>query len=162
EHIFYGYEDAEEPLLIDLELVIEREERVALLGANGAGKSTIIRLAAGELAPSRGIIRLGHNVTPAYQDQQLARLQGDKTVLEDALLKYRGTLLFVSHDRYFLRKLATRVVELEKGKLRNYLGGYDYYRSSRRLNAREGGSRNRTRRRVRSDLDKHQNVVAAR
>jgi ATP-binding cassette subfamily F protein 3 len=235
EYVFHGYEDAEGPLLTDLELVIERGERVALLGPNGAGKSTIIRLAAGELAPSGGIIRLGNNVTPAYQDQQLSRLQGDKTVLEetmeatgldaleardrlgaflfsgddvfkkvsslsggeknrlslveivvsganlllldeptnnldiparealeDALLKYRGTLLFVSHDRYLLRKLATRVVELEKGKLRNYLGGYDYYRSSRRLDAKEGGSRNRTRRRVRPELDKRQNVVAAR
>jgi ATP-binding cassette subfamily F protein 3 len=235
EDIFYGYEDTGEPLLTDLELIIERGERVALLGPNGAGKSTIIRLAAGELAPSRGIVRLGNNVTPAYQDQQLARLQGDKTVLEetmeatgldapeardllgaflfsgddvfkkvsslsggeknrlslveivvsganlllldeptnnldiparealeDALLKYRGTLLFVSHDRYFLRKLATRVVELEKGKLRNYLGGYDYYRSSRRLDAKEGESRNRTRRRVRPGLDKRQKVVATR
>ncbi|MBV9453355.1 MAG: ABC-F family ATP-binding cassette domain-containing protein [Rubrobacter sp.] len=234
ENVLYGYEDAEGALLTDLELVIERGERVALLGPNGAGKSTIIRLAAGELTPNRGIIRLGHNVTVAYQDQQLARLHGDKTILEetmeatgldapeardrlgaflfsddvfkkvyslsggeknrlslleivvsganlllldeptnnldiparealeDALLKYQGTLLFVSHDRYFLHKLATRIVELEKGKLRNYLGGYDYYRSSRRLDAQEGGSRNRTRRRVRPGLDKRQNVVAAR
>jgi ATP-binding cassette subfamily F protein 3 len=235
ENVLYGYEDAEGAVLTDLELVIERGERVALLGPNGAGKSTIIRLAAGELAPSRGIIRVGHNVTIAYQDQQLARLHGDKTILEetmeatgldapearaqlgaflfsgddvfkkvsslsggeknrlslleivvsganlllldeptnnldiparealeDALLKYRGTLLFVSHDRYFLRKLATRIVELEKGKLRNYLGGYDYYRSSRRLDAKEGASRNRTRRRVRPGLDKRQNVVATR
>ena len=235
ENVLYGYEDAEGAVLTDLELVIERGERVALLGPNGAGKSTIIRLAAGELAPSRGIIRVGHNVTIAYQDQQLARLHGDKTILEetmeatgldapeargqlgaflfsgddvfkkvsslsggeknrlslleivvsganlllldeptnnldiparealeDALLKYQGTLLFVSHDRYFLRKLATRIVELEKGKLRNYLGGYDYYRSSRRLDAKEGASRNRTRRRVRPGLDKRQNVVATR
>ena len=235
EDVFYGYEDAEEPLLTNLKLVLERGERVALLGPNGVGKSTIIRLAAGELAPSRGTVRLGNNVAPAYQDQQLARLQGDKTVLEetmeatrldapearnllgtflfsgndvfkkvsslsggeknrlslveivlsganlllldeptnnldiparealeDALLRYQGTLLFVSHDRYFLRKLATRVVELEKGKLRNYLGGYDYYRSSRRLDAKEGEGRNRTRRRVRPGLDKRQNVVATR
>src|ERR671933_341380 len=233
ESVSYGYEG--EPLLEDLELVVERGERVALLGPNGTGKSTIMRLAIGELEPQRGTVRLGNNVMPAYQDQQLAGLDGDKTLLEetmdatgfdapeardllgaflfsgddvfkkvsslsggeknrlslaeivvsganlllldeptnnldiparealeDALLKYRGTLLFVSHDRYFLRKLATRVVELEKGKLRNYLGGYDYYRSSRRLDAKEGEGRNRTRRRVRPGLDKRKNVVATR
>ena len=85
--------------------------------------------------------------------------------LEDALLRYQGTLFFISHDRYFLRKLATRVVELEGGKLVNYLGGYDYYRSYRRLDAREGGrvgGRRTPRRRVRPGLDKRQNVVATR
>ena len=235
EDVFHGYEANGEPLLADLELVIERGERVALLGPNGTGKSTIMRLAAGELAPSRGIVRLGNNVVVAYQDQQLALLDNDKTVLketmdatgfdapeardllgaflfsgddvfkkvsslsggeknrlslaeivvsganlllldeptnnldiparealEDALLEYRGTLFFISHDRYFLRKLATRVVELEKGKLQNYLGGYDYYRSSKRLDTKEGKSRSRTRRRVKPGLDKRQNVVAAR
>ena len=233
EGVSYGYGD--EPLLEDLELVIERKERVALLGPNGAGKSTIMRLATGELAGHSGTVRLGNNVVPAYQDQQLARLDGDKTVLEesmdatgldapeardllgaflfsgeevfkkvsslsggeqnrlslaeivssdanlllldeptnnldipalealeDALLKYQGTLLFISHDRYFLRKLATRVVEIEKGKLLNYLGGYDYYRSHRRLDVRESSGRRTPRRRVRPGLDKRQNVVATR
>jgi ATP-binding cassette, subfamily F, member 3 len=235
ENASYGYE-ADEPLLNDLELVIERGERVALLGSNGTGKSTIMRLAAGELDPQNGIVSLGNNVTPAYQDQQLARLDPKKTVLEeamnttgfdapeardllgaflfsgedvfkkvsalsggeknrlslaeivvsganlllldeptnnldiparealeDALLDYRGTLFFISHDRYFLRKLATRVVELEKGRLTNYLGGYDYYRAHRRLDAKEGGSgRRMPRRRVRPGLDNKQNIVATR
>ena len=233
EGVSYGYGD--EPLLEDLELVIERKERVALLGPNGAGKSTIMRLATGELVGQSGTVRLGNNVVPAYQDQQLARLDGDKTVLEeamdatgldapeardllgaflfsgedvfkkvsslsggeqnrlslaeivasdanlllldeptsnldipalealeDALLKYQGTLFFISHDRYFLRKLATRVVEIEKGKLLNYLGGYDYYRSHRRLDVRESSGRRTPRRRVRPGLDKRQNVVATR
>jgi ATP-binding cassette subfamily F protein 3 len=233
ESVSYGYED--ESLLAGIELVIERGEKVALLGPNGAGKSTIMRLAAGELEEQRGIVRLGNNVVPTYQDQQLARLDGDKTLLEeamnatgldapeardllgaflfsgddvfkkvsslsggeknrlslaeivvsganlllldeptnnldiparealeDALLEYRGTLFFISHDRYFLRKLATRVVELEKGGLVNYLGGYDYYRSHRRLDAREGSGRRTPRRRVRPGLDKRQNVVATR
>jgi len=232
EGVSYGYGDQQ--LLEDLDLVIERKERVALLGPNGAGKSTIMRLAAGELDPRSGTVRLGNNVMPAYQDQQLARLDGNKTVLEeaiaatgldapeardllgaflfsgdevfkkvsslsggeknrlslaeivasggnlllldeptnnldipalealeDALLEYRGTLFLISHDRYFLRKLATRVIELEKGKLVNYLGGYDYYRSHRRLEAREGAKRT-PRRRVRPGLDKRQNIVATR
>ena len=235
ENAYYGYE-AEEPLLNDLELIIERGERVALLGPNGAGKSTIMRLAAGEIDPQSGTVDLGNNVALAYQDQQLARLDPGKTVLEeamnatgfdapearellgaflfsgddvfkkvsalsggemnrlslaeivvsganlllldeptnnldiparealeDALLDYRGTLFFISHDRYFLRKLATRVVELEKGKLTNYLGGYDYYRAHRRLDVKEGsGGRRVPRRRVRPGLDNRQNIVATR
>ncbi len=238
EDVSYGHE-CDEPLLNDLELVLERRERVALLGPNGAGKSTIMRLVAGELVEQVGNVRLGNNVALAYQDQQLARLDPNKTVLEeamsatgfdapearellgaflfsgddvfkkvsalsggeqnrlslaeivvsganlllldeptnnldiparealeDALLEYRGTLFFISHDRYFLRKLATRVVELEKGKLTNYLGGYDYYRAHRRLDIREGGrgdgGRRAPRRRVRPGLDSRQNVVATR
>ena len=236
ESVFYGHE-GDQPLLNDLELVVERGERVALLGPNGAGKSTIMRLAAGELVKQGGTVRLGNNVAPAYQDQQLARLDPNKTVLEevmsatgfdapearellgaflfsgddvfkkvsslsggeqnrlslaeivvsganlllldeptnnldiparealeDALLEYQGTLFFISHDRYFLRKLATRVVELEKGKLTNYLGGYDYYRAHRRLDVREGGrgGRRTSRRRVRPGLDSKQNIVATR
>src|SRR5829696_2909485 len=83
EGVSYGYGDQQ--LLEDLDLVIERKERVALLGPNGAGKSTIMRLAAGELDPRSGTVRLGNNVVPAYQDQQLARLDVNKTVLEEAI-----------------------------------------------------------------------------
>ena len=233
EDVLYGYEDSGELLLKELDLTVERGERVALLGPNGTGKSTIMRLATGELAPKGGKLRLGNNVTPAYQDQQLARLEGSKTVLqeamdttgldapdtrdllgsflfsgedvfkkvsalsggeknrlslaeivvsganlllldeptnnldiparealEEALLNYRGTLFFISHDRYFLRKLATRVVELEGGKLTNYLGGYDYYRAHRRLDEKDG--KKKPRRRIRPGLDKNQNIVASR
>ena len=69
-------------------------------------------------------------------------------------------MFFISHDRYFLRKLATRVVELEDKKLTNYLGGYDYYHSHRRLESGEGKSR--PRRRVRPGQSKEQNVLAVR
>jgi ATP-binding cassette, subfamily F, member 3 len=69
-------------------------------------------------------------------------------------------MFFISHDRYFLRKLTTRVVELEDRKLRDYLGGYDYYRSHRRLDA--GNGRGRPRRRLRPGQGKEQNVLAAR
>jgi ATP-binding cassette, subfamily F, member 3 len=235
EDVRYAHEDADGPLLEDLDLVVERGERVALLGPNGTGKSTVMRLATGELSPQRGTVRLGHNVAPAYQDQQLARLDDAKTVLEEvmdatglkapeardllgaflfsgedvfkkvsalsggernrlslaeivvsganlllldeptnnldiparealeeALLEYRGTMFFISHDRYFLRKLATRVVELENRKLANYLGGYDYYRSHRRLDAAAGNGRRRPRRRLRPGQGKEQNVLAAR
>ena len=234
EGVRYAHEDADAPLLEDLDLVLERGERVALLGSNGTGKSTVMRLATGELSPQRGRVRLGHTVVPTYQDQQLARLDDNKTVLqevmdatgleapeardllgaflfsgedvlkkvsalsggernrlsiaeivvsganlllldeptnnldiparealEEALLEYRGTMFFISHDRYFLRKLATRVVELENRKLTNYLGGYDYYRSHRRLDTRDGKGKIR-RRRLRPGQDKEKNVLAAR
>ncbi len=233
EGVRYAHEDPDEPLLEALDLVVERGERVALLGPNGTGKSTILRLAVGEISPQRGSVRLGHNVVVAYQDQQLARLDDDKTVLqetmdatglkapeardllgaflfsgedvfkrvsslsggernrlslaeivvsganlllldeptnnldiparealEEALLGYRGTMFFISHDRYFLRKLTTRVVELENKKLTNYLGGYDYYRSHRRPKGGVGESR--PRRRVRPGQSKEQGVLAAR
>src|SRR5829696_4597071 len=235
ESVRYAHEDSDEPLLEDLDLVIERGERVALLGPNGTGKSTIMRLATGELSPQRGSVRLGHNVAPAYQDQQLARLDDTKTVLqetmditglkapeardllgaflfsgedvfkkvsslsggernrlslaeivvsganlllldeptnnldiparevlEEALLEYRGTMFFISHDRYLLRKLATRVVELEDRKLTNYLGGYDYYRSHRRRDEGRKGTKGRPRRRVRPGQNKEQSILATR
>ncbi|WP_227939906.1 ABC-F family ATP-binding cassette domain-containing protein [Alkalihalobacillus deserti] len=50
-----------------------------------------------------------------------------KEILENALIDYPGTLLFVSHDRYFLNRIATRMAELENGEITNYLGDYDYY-----------------------------------
>ena len=202
----YTHDDAEEPLLEGLDLVIERGERVALLGPNGTGKSTIMRLATGELSPRgarsglattlrsptrtsswpasttpRPSLREAMDATgfdaPEARDllgaflfsgedvfKKVGSLSGGernrlslaeivvsganlllldeptnnldipaREALEDALLEYRGTMFFISHDRYFLRKLATRVVDLEGRKLRNYLGGYDYYRSHHRL-----------------------------
>src|SRR5215213_2370411 len=85
EDVRYAHDDADGPLLEGLDLVIERGERVALLGPNGTGKSTIMRLATGELSPQRGMVRPGNNVTLAYQDQQLARLDDSKTVLREAM-----------------------------------------------------------------------------
>src|SRR3712207_1607216 len=84
-----------------------------------------------------------------------------REALEEALLDYRGTMFFISHDRYFLQKLSTRVVELENKKLVDYLGGYDYYRSHRRLDAK-GAKRSRPRRRIRPGESKKQGVLAAR
>ncbi len=235
EGVRYAHKGSDTPLLDDLDLVVERGERVALLGPNGTGKSTIMRLATGELRPEGGLVRLGNNVTPAYQDQQLARLDDRKTVLqeamaatgldapdarellgaflfsggdvfkkvsalsggernrlslaeivvsganlllldeptnnldiparealEEALLEYRGTMFFISHDRYFLRKLATRVVELEDKKLLNFLGGYDYYRAHRRLDEGAKNGKRRPRRRVRPGQSKEESILASR
>ncbi|MDN5696459.1 MAG: ABC-F family ATP-binding cassette domain-containing protein [Rubrobacter sp.] len=237
-----GSENGQDVRLLDeLSLVVERGERVAMLGPNGMGKSTVMRLATGEITPGTGRVSLGHNVKPAYQDQQLQMLDESKSVLqeamsatgfdrsgardllgaflftgeevfkkvsalsggekrrlslaeivasdsnlllldeptndldipsrealEEALANYGGTIFFISHDRYFLRRLATRVVELENKQLTNYLGGYDYYRSHRRLDesgrpeGTSGGGRKKPRRRVRPGMNAEQNVLATR
>jgi ATP-binding cassette subfamily F protein 3 len=71
-------------------------------------------------------------------------------------------MFFISHDRYFLRKLATRIVELEERQLANFLGGYDYYRAHRRLDTNGKGGKSRPRRRVRPGLSKDQGILATR
>ena len=181
---------------------IERGDRVALVGVNGAGKSTLIRLLTGVEQPTKGAVKLGHNVVSEYfaQDQykvldpearmlddmsRAARkvpegelrsllgcflFRGDdvfkplgvlsggernryalarilvspsnfllldeptnhldmraKDVLLDALAAFSGTVIFVSHDRYFIDRLATRVLEVENGAITTYEGNYEDY-----------------------------------
>src|SRR3984957_4703181 len=181
---------------------IERGDRVALVGINGAGKSTMIKLLSGEEPVSEGDYVLGHNVAPDYfaQDQYKA-LDTEATILDDlgsvaprssntelrtilgsflfseddvfkrigvlsggernryalarmlmmpgnfmlldeptnhldirakdvlltALRAYSGTVVFVSHDRYFIDKLATRVIEVADGEVRVFPGNYEEY-----------------------------------
>jgi ATP-binding cassette, subfamily F, member 3 len=182
--------------------VIERGDRIALVGVNGAGKSTMIKLLAGTEPLTSGEYTLGHNAMPDYfaQDQykeldperrmiddlgdaaprstntELRTLLGcflfsdddvfkkigvlsggernryalarmllapsnfllldeptnhldmrAKDVLLDALSKYSGTVVFVSHDRYFIDNLAARVFEIEEGHVHVYPGNYEDY-----------------------------------
>ncbi|OFW34090.1 MAG: ABC transporter ATP-binding protein [Acidobacteria bacterium RIFCSPLOWO2_12_FULL_60_22] len=184
--------------------VINRRDRVGLVGVNGAGKSTLIKLLAGAETVTAGGCRLGHNVEVDYfaQDQykaldpdarliddlasvapvavsgqtQLRTLLGcflfshdevfktirvlsggernryallrmllrprnfllldeptnhldlrAKDVLLEALREFSGTVVFVSHDRYFIDKLATRIFEIEGGEFRDYAGNYEDY-----------------------------------
>lgn len=185
------------------DLTLERGERAALIGPNGCGKTTLLRMIAGEIRPLSGSITLGHNVRPAYLRQihweeldgsqrvidallahqkiseardllgkflfsgddvfkridelsggersrvalaRLAQLGGNfllldeptnhldlpsREVLQEALLKYEGTVLFVSHDRYLIRALATQIWEIRDGECRIYRGSYDYYLKKR-------------------------------
>lgn len=198
-NVAIGYPDA--VLSRGLTFEIEREERVALVGPNGIGKSTLLKTIVSQLTALKGEIRLGSNVTIGYYDQEhrnlnvsntvlgeiwdeyplmpekdvrtllgnflfsgddvqkrIADLSGgerarvslaklmlkqanflifdeptnhldiySKEVLENALYDYPGTILFVSHDRYFLNKIASRVLELSPDGVTNYLGNYDYY-----------------------------------
>jgi ABC transport system ATP-binding/permease protein len=183
------------PLLEHVDLQVEKGERVALIGRNGEGKTTLLRLIGGELAPDSGRITLqkGTSVAGLAQDLPhgltgsvrevvaaggaqapedhrvatvLSRLSlnpedrfedlsvGFKrrvllaralaaepdlllldeptnhldiltiTWLEGTLQKYRGTLILITHDRAFLQKLATRIVELDRGELVSWGCGY--------------------------------------
>src|SRR3989475_3162644 len=194
---------SEKEVFRDVSFMIERGDRIALVGVHGAGKSTLIKLLAGKEPPSAGAYRLGHNVQADYfaQDQykeldQDARIFDDlaelsprstqtelrsllgcflfsadevfkrigvlsggernryallrmllhpanfllldeptnhldmraKDILLEALSKYTGTVVFVSHDRYFIDKLATRVFEIGDGRVEVYPGNYEDYR----------------------------------
>ncbi len=189
-------------VLENINFTIERGDRIALVGINGAGKSTMLRLLAGLDKPTSGEIRLGHNVVADYfaQDQykvlnpdaqmldditgsnprvdvvtlrsllgcfiftgddvfkKLGVLSGGernryalakmlvspanfllldeptnhldmraKDVLLEAVHNFTGTVLFVSHDRYFIDGLATRVFEVEDRRVHIYPGNYEDY-----------------------------------
>jgi ATP-binding cassette subfamily F protein 3 len=186
----------------DANFIIERGDRIALVGINGAGKSTMIKLLAGSEPLTSGTYTLGHNAEPDYfaQDQykeldpnkrilddlsdvapratqtELRTLLGcflfsdddafkrigvlsggernrfalarmlmtpsnfllldeptnhldmrAKDVLLESIEKYTGTVVFVSHDRYFIDKLATRIIEIEEGRVDVYPGNYEDY-----------------------------------
>ncbi len=185
----------------NISFLIQRNQRVALLGPNGTGKTTLLKTVAGNLLPLKGEISEGFHVSMGYHDQEQEYLSDHKTVLdelwdyypamdekdvrsvlgrflftgedvfkqvstlsggerarlalarlmcqkanflildeptnhldiysrealEDALLEYPGTLLFVSHDRYFINKIASRVIELKSNGVTDYPGSYDYY-----------------------------------
>ena len=189
---------------------IHRGERIALVGPNGQGKSTLLKLIVNEIGPDAGSVEVGHSVLPAYfgqhqvevldlkrtllaemeefapvdevprcrsvlgaflfsgddVDKKIAVLSGgernrlalaklllaptnflvldeptnhldmdSRDMLLDALREFAGTILFVSHDRYFINGLATRVIHVEGGDARSYDGDYDYYAASRKREA---------------------------
>ncbi len=190
-----------EPLFTGLHIDIKRGEHVAIIGDNGTGKTTILKIINGLLEADAGSITLGANVHIGYYDQEHHVLHTEKTlfeeisdaypylnnteirstlaaflftgedvykrigdlsggergrvslaklmlsesnllildeptnhlditskeILEDALNAYEGTVLYVSHDRYFINRTASRILELANHGMTNYLGNYDYY-----------------------------------
>ena len=190
-----------QPLFTDLSFFLKRGEHVAVIGDNGTGKTTILKIINGLVDADAGEIRIGSKVQIGYYDQEHHVLHPDKTIfeeisdeyptltnteirnvlaaflftgedvfkqikmlsggergrvslaklmlseanflildeptnhlditskeiLEDALNNYTGTVLYVSHDRYFINRTASRILELEDGNLTGYPGNYDYY-----------------------------------
>ena len=191
----------EKHLFSNINFEIKRGERVAIIGDNGTGKTTLLKIINGLLSPDSGEVIYGSNVAIAYYDQEHQVLHMDKTlfdeisdtypemtntqirnilaaflftgedvykkigdlsggergrvslvklmlskanfllldeptnhldilskdVLESALNSFPGTICYVSHDRYFINKTATRILDLTGNRLLNYIGNYDYY-----------------------------------
>ena len=188
-------------LFSDLDIHVKAGDRIALIGDNGTGKSTLLKCLTGEEKPDAGVIRWGTGVDIGYYDQHQAGLHENKTVLdevwdrfprmeqyevrgalgmflftgddvfapvstlsggekgrvaltelmlrkdnvllldeptnhldmdsrevlENALADFPGTIIAVSHDRYFINRFAEKVCVLENGTLKEYLGNYDSY-----------------------------------
>lgn len=188
-------------LFSNINFDIKREEKVAIVGNNGTGKTTILKIINNLISPDSGDVKLGSKVKIGYYDQEHQVLNMDKTlfdelqdtyptldnttirnvlaaflftsddvfkrikdlsggergrvslaklmlseanflildeptnhlditskeILESAINSYSGTVLYVSHDRYFINKTATRILDLTQNTLLNYIGNYDYY-----------------------------------
>src|SRR5256714_1856332 len=98
-------------------------EHIGLVGRNGSGKSTFLQIAAGMAQADSGEFTRRRDLVTGYMPQ----LSGLIEWLEDFLARYTGTCLFVTHDRYFLDRVATRIVELSRGQFTSYDGNYTDY-----------------------------------
>jgi len=188
-----------------VDLLVRHGERVGVIGANGAGKSVLLRVILGQEQPDAGEVKIGPSVQVGYYAQEHETLNFDQTpleavrgaariteqgavgflnrylfsyrqasqkiqtlsggersrlqlallvlsgancllldeptnnldiasaeVLEDALAEFEGTVIVISHDRYFLDRVVRRTVELKAGRLREYVGGYSDYLEAQR------------------------------
>lgn len=197
----FRYDDGDHFLFEKMNLHVNRSDSIALVGPNGIGKTTLLKMITQQLQPSEGSIQIGTNVEIGYYDQEQTNLNPNKTalqelwdhypnenekdirtvlgnflfsgddvlkpvqalsggekarlslaklmmlkanflildeptnhldidskeVLESALIDYNGTIVFVSHDRYFINRIAEQVVEIQADQVTAYLGDYDYY-----------------------------------
>lgn len=199
EDVAVGYSN--KTVSSNISFSVYKQDRIALVGPNGVGKSTLLKTLMKQLPSAGGNIQYGTNVQFGYYDQEQAALSGNKTVLkelwdewplmnekdvrnvlgrflfsgddvqktvstlsggekarlalaklmllksntlvldeptnhldldskevlENALLDFPGTIIFVSHDRYFINRIATKVIELASTEATLFLGDYDYY-----------------------------------
>ena len=194
----------EKQLFNESNLLINFKDRAALIGANGSGKTTFLKMLLGEEATDGGNVRIGDSVKFAYlpqnitfKDEELTvvdcfredfmilegkareylskfmffgsdvfkkvnKLSGGERVrlklskllyedinllildeptnhldidsieaLEESLEYFKGTILFISHDRYFINKMSSRIIEIDNKTFKNYLGNYDYYKEEK-------------------------------
>lgn len=201
------FADATTDLFTNVSFEIKKGERIAVIGENGTGKSTILKIITGNFHKFNGDVEFGSNVSIGYYDQEHNTLDDNKTlfeeisdtypgmtntkirntlaaflftgddvfkligdlsggekgrlslaklmlsnanflildeptnhldmvskeILEDALNSYTGTVLYVSHDRYFINKTCSRILELSNNTIINYIGDYNYYLDKREL-----------------------------
>lgn len=203
----FAYDEIFKGISLDL----YRQERCAIIGENGVGKTTLFKIIMGEENKDSGEVRIGSSVNIGYFDQEQKSLDLDNTmfeeiskaypmltnfeirsylakfmfyeddvnrlvgelsggerarisllklmisdtnfilmdeptnhldidskeILEDAILDYEGTVLIISHDRYFLNKIATKIYDMKKDGMDEYLGNYSYYEEKLRENSLE-------------------------
>lgn len=203
ENLAKSYGD--KTLFTNLDFDLKRGEKVALIGENGRGKTTLFKIIMDTVDADKGNVVLGTNVNVGYYDQEQSNLNLDKSIidevwddfpnlttsklrnvlasflftgddvfkiintlsggekcrinllklmlsrsnlllldeptnhldimsreaLEDAILSYDGTLMIISHDRYFLNKVINRILELKEDGVSQYLGNYSYYQEKK-------------------------------
>lgn len=205
-----GYEN--NVLAKDIKLELLKGQKVALIGANGTGKSTLLKTLLGELQPLSGSVKIGNRVKIGYFSQSYERLKNEETLLDNflreygftieqtrsllggmlfhgdevfkkigdlsggqkarlvllklvldganflvldeptnhldilaretveaALCAFDGTVLLVTHDRYFVKEIAERIWEIAGGELHDYKGDYDFYLKQRSSGLRDEG-----------------------
>ena len=194
-------EGGKRELFHDIDFDIKRGERVCIVGHNGCGKTTLLKILTEQVKPSEGFLKIGHNVDFGYYDQEQSYLNDNNTVIdevhnayrlykdseirgilgrfmfkgeqvflkvgdlsggekarlslvklmmsganvlildeptnhldieskeviEEAIREYPGTVIAVSHDRYFLNKIPDRILEMSSEGFKEYAGKYDYY-----------------------------------
>ena len=214
ENISYGYPvlkneafESGRLLFRNVDFDIKRGERICIIGDNGTGKTTLLKIMMGDISPDSGYVKPGHNVEIGYYDQGQMLLHDDLTVMdeihnehrllkdveirnilgrflfrgdavfhqvkglsggekarlsllklmmsganvlildeptnhldiaskeafEEALMEYPGTVITVTHDRYFLNRIPDRIFELTPNGLVEFLGKYDYYLEKKAL-----------------------------
>lgn len=201
---------SEKQLFSNVSFDVKRGDKVAIIGPNGVGKSTLFKMLLKTISQDQGTIRLGANVHIGYYDQEQENLNVNKTIfqeiadtyptmtqgqirnvlaafvftgddifkpisslsggekgrvslakimlseanllmldeptnhldlfskgiLEDALNRYQGTVIYISHDRYFINRTAEKILELSPHGMTEYLGNYDYYLEKKSENIR--------------------------
>ena len=206
----------EKELLKEINLILYYQDSACIIGRNGCGKSTFIKIITGELEPDYGTVKLGfqinigylpqqvtfedeeqtileyfsrlHNITTGAARSQLAKVLflkedvhkkikflsgGEKSrlklcsltyeganflildeptnhldidsreVLEETLMNFTGTLLFVSHDRYFINKVADKIITLKDAEIKVYDGDYSYYLEEQQKEAAKESAENK-------------------